>query len=157
MKNTNFKFVFLRNEFWYTGIQSLRFCKWPWILNWSQWISLVDIPTQSLLTIMGSIDQSSRCELDAYVIAHTKEKPCTTDTFRKPFKEMKVKRERKIRLRMSITNIHSLSPLTVGTSRLMPKRNRLKFQTLKSPYCFLFIKILQINCNPEYLGVYFLW
>ena len=24
---------FLQDEFWYTGIQSLRFCKWLWILK----------------------------------------------------------------------------------------------------------------------------
>ena len=68
---------FLPNESWYTNIYSPRFCKWPWILNWSKWILLVDIPTQILFTIIGSIDYSSRCKLDIYVIAHTKEKPCT--------------------------------------------------------------------------------
>ena len=62
---------FLLCEFWYTGIQSPRFCKWPWILNWSKWILLVDIQTQLLLTTMGSIYHSSRCKLDVYLIAHT--------------------------------------------------------------------------------------
>ena len=33
-------------------------CKWPWILNWSKWVLLVDISTQILLTIMGSICHS---------------------------------------------------------------------------------------------------
>ena len=62
---------FLQKEFWHTGISSSRFWKWPWILNWRKWILLVDIPVQILLTIMGSIDFSSRCKLDIYVIAHT--------------------------------------------------------------------------------------
>ena len=53
--------LFLRNKFWYTGIQSPRFCKWPWILNRSDWILLVDISVQILLTIMESINHSSRC------------------------------------------------------------------------------------------------
>ena len=48
---------FIRNDFWYTGIQIPRFCKWPWNLNWSKWI---DIQTQILLTIIGSTDSSSR-------------------------------------------------------------------------------------------------
>ena len=58
-----------------------RFCKSPKILNWSKWILLIDIPTQILLTIMGSIDYSSRWTLDVYVIAYIKEKPCTTNWY----------------------------------------------------------------------------
>ena len=59
--STNF-ILFLWNLFWYTGIQSPHFCQWPWILNLSKWTLLVDIPTWILLTIMGSIDHSSRCK-----------------------------------------------------------------------------------------------
>ena len=55
-----------------TGIQSLRFCKWLWILNWSKWILVVDIPTQILLTILLFIDNSLRCKLKVYIITHTK-------------------------------------------------------------------------------------
>ena len=69
--------TFLWNEFWYTGIQSPHLCKWPWTLNWSKWILLVDIPTQILLTIMGYINYSSRCKLDVYIISHTKFIPFT--------------------------------------------------------------------------------
>ena len=39
-------------ESWCAGIQSLRFYKWLQILNWSKWISEVDIQTQSLLTLL---------------------------------------------------------------------------------------------------------
>ena len=102
---TNFRLFFRRNKFWHTGIQSSRFRKWPWMLNWNKW--LVDIPTQILLTITGYIDYSSRCKLDVYVIAHTKEKPCKTNWYLcKMCKAMKVKRVSKIWLGMSITNIN---------------------------------------------------
>ena len=85
------------------------FCEWPWILIWSKWIFLADIPAQILLTIMGYIDHSSRCKLDVYIIAHTKEKPCTTnDTFCKICKAMSVKRVSKIWLKMSIATITSI-------------------------------------------------
>ena len=64
-----------------TKIQSLGFCKWPWILNWSKWILVVDIPTQILITIQLSIDHSSRCKLKVYIITHTKEKPSATNWY----------------------------------------------------------------------------
>ena len=48
------------------------------ILNWSKWILEVDIPSQILLTILLSIDHSSRCKLKVYRIIHTKENPSTT-------------------------------------------------------------------------------
>ena len=51
---------FLLYELWCTGIQSRCFYKWLWILNLSNWISVVDIPSQILLTILSSIDHS--CE-----------------------------------------------------------------------------------------------
>ena len=87
-------------------IQSSRFCKRPWILNWSKWILLIDIPTQIFLTIMGSIDHYSRSKLDFYVIARTKRSHARQiDTFHKICKCI-VKRVSKIWLRMSITNIH---------------------------------------------------
>ena len=73
---------FLWNESWYTSIQIPRFCKCHWILKWSKWILLIAIPTQVLLTIMGStVDRSSRCKLNVYIIAHIKEKPCTANWF----------------------------------------------------------------------------
>ena len=40
-----------------------------------------NIPTQILLTILLSIDHSSRCKLKVYVITHTKEKPSTTNGY----------------------------------------------------------------------------
>ena len=43
------------------------FWKWPWILSWSKCILLVDIPTQILLTIIGSIDYSFVCKLHIIV------------------------------------------------------------------------------------------
>ena len=68
--------VFLRNKLWYTGIQSPRFCKWPWSLNWSKWMIFeIDIPSQTLL------DHSSKWKLDDYVKAHAKEKPGTTNWY----------------------------------------------------------------------------
>ena len=55
-------------------IQSQRFCKWPWILNWSKWILVVDIPTQILLTVLLSIDPSSRCKLKVWALqSHQRE------------------------------------------------------------------------------------
>ena len=47
---------FLWYEFWCTGIQNLRYCKWIWILNWGKWILVVVIPTQILLTMLLSKD-----------------------------------------------------------------------------------------------------
>ena len=68
---------------------------------------LVDIPTQIMRTITGSIDNFSRCKLDIYTIAQ--EKPAEQiDSFRKICKAMKVQRVSKSWLRMSITNIHLL-------------------------------------------------
>ena len=64
---------FAANAVWCVGIQRLRFCKWLWILDWSIWKpSVVDIPTQILLTILLSIDHSSRCKLKVYIVAHNK-------------------------------------------------------------------------------------
>ena len=66
---------FLWNEFWCIGIQSPRFCRWHWILNWSKMeIICTNIPTQILLTIMRSNDRSSRFKLRVYIIANFKEK-----------------------------------------------------------------------------------
>ena len=69
--STHFRLFFFKFEFWYTGIQNHQFCKWPWVLNWSKLILLVDIITQTLLHIMGFIDHSSMCKLNVYTIAHT--------------------------------------------------------------------------------------
>ena len=44
-------------------------------------IVLVDIPTNILLTILLSIELSSRCKLKVYMITHTKEKPITTNRY----------------------------------------------------------------------------
>ena len=70
-------------EFWCTGIHSPRFCKWLWLLNWSKWILVMDIPPKILLllTIFLSIDHSSRCKLDVYIITYTKEKPSWTNWY----------------------------------------------------------------------------
>ena len=57
------------------------FCKRLWILNFSKLILVVDIPTQSLLTILISIDHSSRCKLKVYIVIHTKDKPYTTNLY----------------------------------------------------------------------------
>ena len=45
--------------------------------------TVVDIPTQNLLTIMIllSIDHFSRYKLNVYIITHTKEKPSITNDF----------------------------------------------------------------------------
>ena len=59
----NFRRFSLRNEFWCTGIESPRFCKWLWILNCSKWMLVVGIPTKILLTKLLSIDHSSGCKL----------------------------------------------------------------------------------------------
>ena len=95
---------------WYTSIQKSSFCKWPWILNWRKWIPLVDSPTQILLTIIGSIDHSSRCKLNDYVKLTPKRSPAQhIDTFRKICKAMEVKRVSKIMIEnKSITIIHLL-------------------------------------------------
>ena len=136
----------------YRNSKSTYFCKCLWILNWSkQILFVVDIPTQNLLTILLSIDHSSRCKLKVYIITNTKEKPSTINWFfsRKIGKPMKVKRVSKIWVRRSSTsiqftliqNLKSLVKtwsLNAGTSRLMPKRNlNLKFLTLNSPFCLL--------------------
>ena len=39
----------LLDELWCIEIQSPSFYKWPWILNWSKWILVPDIPTQFFL------------------------------------------------------------------------------------------------------------
>ena len=47
--------------------------------------------------------------------------------------------------------------LNAGASEPISKKNRLKFITLHSPNCLFLIKILWLNCHPEYFGVYFSW
>ena len=37
-----------------------------------------------------------------------------------------------------------------GTSELIAKKKHLNFLTLHSPFCLLLIKILELNCHPEY-------
>ena len=71
-------FFFIRNEFGCTGTQSHRFWKWICILNWNEWILLVNIPTQILLTIFLSMDHSLRLIKKVCIISQTKEKPYTT-------------------------------------------------------------------------------
>ena len=105
--------------------------------------------------------------MDDYVIVHINEKPCRkNDTLRKILlaRQLKSKEWAKsdwhcLVLIYIYSNSNLLSLVrtrifTVDTSRLKPKRNRLKVQTLKSPSTFLLIKIL---CHPEYLRVYSLW
>ena len=84
----------LRNKVWYTGIQSPHFYKWTWILNWSKWILLVDIPTQIVLSI-ESIDHSSRCKLDVYAIHSTHQREAVynkSKIFRNVFKAINIKK-----------------------------------------------------------------
>ena len=100
---------FTSYEFWWTGIQSPRFCKGFWIISWSKWILVVDIPNQILLSILWSTNHSLRCKLKVYIITQTKEKPSTKiNIFRKIGKAMKVKRVSKIWVRISTTNIYLL-------------------------------------------------
>ena len=49
--------------------------------------------------------------------------------------------------------------LNVSTSELIPKKKHLKFLTLHLPFCLFLIKILKLNCHPEYayFGFYFTW
>ena len=74
----------------------------------------------------------------------------------------------KIWVGISTTNIHSLqfkiqSQLQKRVlcmpihQNLIPKKNRLKFSTLHSPFCLFLIRILKLNCRPEYFGFYFSW
>ena len=68
----------------------LESCDWGELL-------LVDIQTEILLTMMGSIDHFSKCKLGVYVIAHTKEKPYTANWYLcKICKATKVRRVSKI-------------------------------------------------------------
>ena len=76
--------VFLRNELWCTGIKIFGFCKWLRILNWSKCILVVGIATQILLTMLLSIDYSSRCKFRDYIQTHTQENHAPEiDKFRK--------------------------------------------------------------------------
>ena len=97
--------------YWYTTIQSLRFCKWVWIMNWSEWILIVDIRTQILLTILLSIDHSSKCKLKDYIITHTMPKRNHSpqiDSVSKTCQSIKVKRESKIWVRISTIYVLNL-------------------------------------------------
>ena len=70
---------------------------------------VVDIPPQILLTILLSIDHSSRCKLKVYMITHTMRNYLRQiDIFIKIVKAKKVKRVNKIWVRMLTTNIHSI-------------------------------------------------
>ena len=45
--------------------------------------------------------------------------------------------------------------LNTRTSGLIPKRNRLKFLTLHSPFCLLIRKTLKLIGCLEYFGIYY--
>ena len=89
---------------------------------------------------------------------------------------MKVKRVSKIWVRTSTTNIHLLQSIqnkkqktktktktkqkitrikkmNAGISGLIPKRNRLKYLTMHSPFCCFIRKILKLNGHPDYFGI----
>ena len=57
----------------------MRILKWLWIFSWSKWILVVDIAI--LLTILLSINHSSRCKLKDQVITNTKQKPSITNWY----------------------------------------------------------------------------
>ena len=57
-----------------------------------------------------------------------------------------------------LSHLQKIWTLNAGISEFIPKKKHLKFQTLHSPFCPFFIKILKLNHHPEYFGVYFsLW
>ena len=45
--------------------------------------------------------------------------------------------------------------LKAGTSELIPKRNRLKYLTLHSPFSFLSTNMFKLNGHPECCGIYY--
>ena len=131
---------FLRYEFWCrpTGVQSPRFFKWLWILNWSKWT----LPKRNRLR--------------------------QTDCFRKIGNAMKVKRVSNIWVRMSILIlIYSNSKFKVTYDKVkrgpwIPvHQNSYQKGTVQNFYnyirhfAFLSEKILKLN--PEYFGVYYSW
>ena len=129
----------------------------------------MDISTQILLTKLESIDHSLWCKLNVYVIAHTTEKPCTTNWYFSQNLSGNESQKSEQNLTENVYYQYPFTPiqnlkslvrtrtLTAGTSGLIPKRNRLKLLTLQSPFCFFIIKILELIFYPEYFGVYFLW
>ena len=139
-------------------ILTYRF-KWLWILNKCQWILVVGITTQTLLTILLSIDHSSRCKLKVNTINHTKEKPYKTDWYFPQITKaiIIVKRVRTFRVRMStitsftpIQNLKSffkMRDLKTGTSWLISRRNRLKSLTLYLLACLSFSLITKTKQN----------
>ena len=42
-------------------------------------------------------------------------------------------------------------------SKLIPKKGHQKFLTFHLPFCIFCLKMLQLNCHPEYFGIYFSW
>ena len=130
---------FLRNKFWCTGIQNLFFFS----SDLEFWIgvnehSVVDIPTQILLTILLSIDYSSRCELKVYIIAYNNNNKNIYDIlifFAKLLRQWQ-KSEQNVSLNVYCyylfiySNSKSLVEIrtsNASTSGLIPKRNHLKF------------------------------
>ena len=134
---------FLWYEFWCTSIQSLHFCKWLWILNWTKWILLVDSITQILNTILIYIYHSL-----VYIIIHTKEKLSTTNLYfsQKLVRQWNSKEWVKFGLEClllifiySDSNLKLLvktRTLNASTSGLIPMRNCLKFLTFICHFAF---------------------
>ena len=141
------------------------FCKWLWIFNWTKWILVVYIPTQILLTILLSIDHSSRCKLKVYINLQQ------IDTFHEIGigKAVKVKRVSKILECLLLIFIYSNLKFKVTckkgrlwmpihqASGLTTKRTRLKSLTLQSRSAFLLDKTLKLNDHSEYFGIYCSW
>ena len=52
---------------------------YEFLIEVNEYLIVVDILTQILLTILLSIDYFSRCKLNVYIITHTKGKPSATN------------------------------------------------------------------------------
>ena len=124
--------------------------------------------TQILLTISLSIDHSSRCKLNIYILKHTKEKPPQIMIlFSKLVRHWKSKEWTKFGLQCLLlifiySNQHFKSlvktrTLNAGTSGLIPTRNRQNILTYIRHFTSLSEKILRVNGHPEHFGMYYFW
>ena len=160
---------FLWNEFWCASIWSPHFSKWLWILIWSKWILVADIPTQILLTILLSIDHSSRCKLNVCMIIHTKEKLFTTNClFSNLVRRWKSTEWSKFESDcLLLIFIFSNSNFKVTSKNEEFECRYIRTHTKeKSFYIFNITfaimpfyqeKILKLNGHPEYFGTYCSW
>ena len=123
-----------------------------------EWITVVDIPIQILLTILIPINHSSRSKLTVCIITHIKEKPFwhRLTFIAKLVGQWKLKEWAKFEVEcLLLIFSHSNSKPTLKSlfkRWTYTKEKPLKFFAILP---FFKKKILNLNSHPKYFGIYY--